>query len=194
MNDDRHPTEDTERERTGLEPDDLAPDDGEASPERARGPSEPAESGSVEDAQGADADVTSRPGVPMEAEPHRAAGAARGEIPRQRSRARHFHRAGLHGLTPVYGTAQPPYGVCGRLRGWAYRIPEHRAGHWALLLVADRLDRVESRAGALLARLARGAGAGPRTTRVLERNALPILLGVGLAGALMLRACRRRHD
>jgi len=48
--------------------------------------------------------------------------------------------------TPVFGTAQPPRGISGALRRAAYRLPEYRAGHWLLLIAADRVDVVERRA------------------------------------------------
>lgn len=44
-------------------------------------------------------------------------------------------------LTPVFGTAQPPHGLSGRLRRHAYaRYSEARAAHWLLLVAADRVD------------------------------------------------------
>jgi hypothetical protein len=43
-------------------------------------------------------------------------------------------------LTPVFGTAQPPTGMVGALRKYAYTYSEGRAAHWLLLLFADRLD------------------------------------------------------
>jgi len=43
-------------------------------------------------------------------------------------------------LTPVFGTAQPPRGVSGLLRLLAYRIPQHLARRWLLLMAADRVD------------------------------------------------------
>ena len=46
--------------------------------------------------------------------------------------------------TPVFGTAQPVRGISGALRTRAYGIPEHRARHWLLLIVADRVDVVEA--------------------------------------------------
>lgn len=46
---------------------------------------------------------------------------------------------------PVFGTAQPPRGVSGVMRRLAYRIPEHHAKHWMLLLAADRVDVVGHR-------------------------------------------------
>jgi hypothetical protein len=46
--------------------------------------------------------------------------------------------------TPVFGTAQPPRGVSGALRRRAYTIPEHHARHWVMLILADRVDVVET--------------------------------------------------
>jgi hypothetical protein len=46
-------------------------------------------------------------------------------------------------LTPVFGTAQPPSGVPGAIRRYAYRYSEGRAAHWLLLMLADRVDAVE---------------------------------------------------
>ncbi len=46
-------------------------------------------------------------------------------------------------LPSVSGTAQPLRGLSGVLRRAAYRIPEHDARHWAMLLLADRVDAVE---------------------------------------------------
>jgi len=46
-------------------------------------------------------------------------------------------------LTPVFGTAQPPSGVPGAVRRYAYRYSEGRAAHWLLLLLADRVDAWE---------------------------------------------------
>jgi hypothetical protein len=46
-------------------------------------------------------------------------------------------------LTPVFGTAQPPAGVSGVIRRYAYEYSEGRAAHWLLLLFADRVDAVE---------------------------------------------------
>jgi hypothetical protein len=43
-------------------------------------------------------------------------------------------------LTPVFGTAQPPTGLAGAIRRYAYRYSEGRAAHWLLLMFADRVD------------------------------------------------------
>jgi hypothetical protein len=64
--------------------------------------------------------------------------------PRERSIEHKF-------LTPVFGTSCPPKGISGVMRRYAYRrYSEGRAAHWLLLLVADRVDTVESRFRSLL--------------------------------------------
>jgi hypothetical protein len=48
-------------------------------------------------------------------------------------------------VTPVFGTAQPPTGLSGVVRKYAYaRFSEGRLAHWLLLVAADRIDAVES--------------------------------------------------
>jgi len=48
-------------------------------------------------------------------------------------------------LTPVFGTAQPRKGLAGAIRTYAYeRFSEGRAAHWLLLVLADRVDAIES--------------------------------------------------
>jgi hypothetical protein len=86
----------------------------------------------------------------MEAEPHPDPGAHWITPQRQPTAPTHLRRKGLHALTPVLGTAQPPRGLSGRLRWLAYRVPEHRARHWVLLMAADRVDVLEHRAGEAL--------------------------------------------
>jgi hypothetical protein len=50
-----------------------------------------------------------------------------------------------HGvLPPVFGTACPPRGVSGAIRRYAYTLSEGRSSHWLLLLLADRVDVLES--------------------------------------------------
>jgi hypothetical protein len=46
-------------------------------------------------------------------------------------------------LTPVFGTAQPPSGVSGAIRRYAYHYSEGRAAHWLLLMFADRVNAWE---------------------------------------------------
>jgi hypothetical protein len=112
-----------------------------------------------------------RPGVPMEKDPPAPFAGAHWSYPETQTPPgfRVLHRAGLDDLTPAYGTGQPLHGLSGILRRLGYRIPEHRPAHWATLMLADRVDIVESavsdslggdgRAGTVLLGLA-GAGLG----------------------------------
>lgn len=93
-----------------------------------------------------------RPGVPMETPPEPDRGAHWKTPAMQEGASEHLRRAGLDRPTPVVGTAQPPHGLSGVLRTQAYRIPEHFSRHWALLLLADRVDVLEHRMGPALAR------------------------------------------
>jgi hypothetical protein len=90
---------------------------------------------------GVDARPEQRPGVPME-RPIPPVGGSPPE--RQVTDVPIVHVAKPRGPTPVFGTAQPPHGVSGQVRRLAYRIPGHRTSHWMLLLLADRIDVVES--------------------------------------------------
>lgn len=91
-----------------------------------------------------DARPQARPGVPMEHAPRPAEGVHWEVLERQQPRGVVLKRAGLDRLTPVFGTGQPPRGLSGLLRRAAYRIPDHKASHWAVLMLADRVDVVES--------------------------------------------------
>lgn len=94
--------------------------------------------------RGVDRTAESRPGVPMEHAP-RPVGAAHWREPeRQQSKPSSFKRVGLEQMTPVYGTAVPPRGLSGLIRRLAYTAPDHHARHWVMLLLADRVDIVES--------------------------------------------------
>ncbi|MCU1496410.1 MAG: hypothetical protein JWM47_363 [Acidimicrobiales bacterium] len=93
---------------------------------------------------GADLDPKDRPSVPQERFDADLDGAHWVEPepqperwPRERS-IEHAH------LTPVFGTACPPKALSGRMRRFAYRYSEGRAAHWLILLVADRVDALES--------------------------------------------------
>jgi len=93
---------------------------------------------------GFDALETRRPGVPMELDPpHPMAGAHWGTPEHQKDPGYVLRRSDLEALTPVFGTTVPPRGLSGRIRRRAYRIAEHRTSHWFLLLLADRVDRLE---------------------------------------------------
>jgi len=93
----------------------------------------------------ADADPASRPGVPMIKPPGTSAAVGRPPLEQQQSEARVLVGVDVGKLPPVFGTAQPPRGLSGLMRRAAYRIPEHKAGRWMTLLMADRVDVWESR-------------------------------------------------
>ncbi len=87
-----------------------------------------------------------RPGVPME-QPARGAGA---EPPPQPAPEPVVKSVSVSRMPAVFGTAVPPRGLSGVMRRAAYQIPEHRARHWLLLLLADRVDVWEGRLEDLL--------------------------------------------
>ncbi len=87
-----------------------------------------------------------RPGVPRE---RRAPDpGAHWDRPEQQHDLTPLARSGLLHATPVFGTAAPPRALSGAVRRLAYRVPEHRATRWALLLAGDRLDVLEHRLAA----------------------------------------------
>jgi hypothetical protein len=54
-------------------------------------------------------------------------------------------------LTPVFGTSCPPKGLSGAIRRLSYaRYSEGRAAHWLLLMLADRVDTLESTLGSFV--------------------------------------------
>lgn len=111
-----------------------------------------------------DRDPSSRPGVPMigkvsgtvsgkvsgkvmgtpGGEPT-AAGTSGGAIPQQQSDVEVLVGVEVGRLTPIFGTTSPPRGLSGFIRRRAYRIPEHKAARWMLLMLGDRVDIQESR-------------------------------------------------
>lgn len=99
---------------------------------------------------GVDLDPSVRPAVPKEQFNPRATG-AHWEFPEAQPENYPRERSPEHAiLTPVFGTVCPPKGISGVVRRYAYRLSEGRLAHWLLLVVADRIDLVESRIGALL--------------------------------------------
>jgi hypothetical protein len=92
---------------------------------------------------GADLDPKVRPAYPKERTPPRFIAPRGGEIEHQHPTVKVFHSNERPGLTPVFGTAQPPSGVSGMLRGAAFRFSENDLRHWLMLLFADRVNVVE---------------------------------------------------
>ena len=46
-------------------------------------------------------------------------------------------------ITAVFGTPNPPSGLSGRIRRYAFKYSESSYGHWLPLLLADRVNMVE---------------------------------------------------
>ena len=94
---------------------------------------------------GVDAMPGARPGVPLRPEQPLPAPGARVDTPRQRPAQSITRRRALYLQPRVVGTRQPPGGLSGLVRRFAYRIPEHEARHWLTLMLADRIDVLEHR-------------------------------------------------
>lgn len=144
-------------------------------------------------AVGVDEPPEPRPGVPMETSPRPAEGSHWTTPPRQPARRGRLRRKGLRRLTPVFGTASPPRGVSGLIRRIAYRIPEHRARHWMLLLTADRIDVMEGVVGDVLGRSLRRRGF-ERLGRALEANparAFAVVTAASIGAVLLARRAVR---
>ena len=92
---------------------------------------------------GADLDPQARPGYPMERTPPRFTNVHWDELEAQAPTVKVFHSNERPGLTPVFGTVQPPKGVSGLIRGAAFRYSENDLRHWLMLMFADRVDVVE---------------------------------------------------
>jgi hypothetical protein len=92
---------------------------------------------------GADLDPQVRPAYPKERTPPRFIHRHWDELEHQQPSVKVFHSTERPGLTPVYGTMQPPSGVSGMIRGAAFRYSENDLRHWLMLLFADRVNVVE---------------------------------------------------
>jgi hypothetical protein len=91
--------------------------------------------------RGVDASPDARPGVPKEILPPRPLEGTHWTEPSpQPMVVPVFKTASRKSMPPVFGTGQPPHGLSGLLRKFAYTIPEHEAMHWEMLLLADRIE------------------------------------------------------
>ena len=129
---------------------------------------------------GADLDHANRPAVPME-KPLSGAESDHVKEPEQQPvTVEVLHSVERPGITPVFGTSQPPHGVSGMMRRVAFRRSENDLRHWMLLLAADRVDVIEG--------MAQDLAKSPRARKVAIGAAV-----VGL-GLLAMRASSRRRD
>lgn len=92
---------------------------------------------------GADLDRKDRPGVPMERTPPRFIDPQPGQPEQQAETVEVLVSPERPGITPVFGTAQPPSGLSGMIRRAAFKTTENDIRHWLLLLLADRVNMVE---------------------------------------------------
>jgi hypothetical protein len=92
-----------------------------------------------------DASSSRRPGVPEERDPAPVGNAHWMTPEKQRANGAVLKDAQREELSATFGTGQPPHGFSGLIRTAAYRIPDYEVRRWALLLLADRVDAVESR-------------------------------------------------
>jgi hypothetical protein len=93
----------------------------------------------------ADKNPDDRPGIPMYKPAGTSSALMRPTLDQQQTKVPVLVGVDIGELTPVFGTCQPPRGLSGLIRRAAYRIPEHKAGRWMLLLFGDRVDVWESR-------------------------------------------------
>jgi hypothetical protein len=102
---------------------------------------------------GVDMLLADRPGVPREVPSRPLPGAH--DLAQQPAGSKELTRPDLVRPTPVFSTALPPSGLSGLLRRLAYRYPDNLVRHWMLLLLADRVDAIESAVVSIGRRLVR---------------------------------------
>lgn len=98
----------------------------------------------------ADQNPLDRPGVPQEVDPPTPLANAHWLEPDQQQSEDAPVIGQGRPLTPVYSIANPPRALSGLVRRLAYRLPDYRVRRWALLVVADRIDVLESNPSRLL--------------------------------------------
>lgn len=99
---------------------------------------------------GSDMAPERRPGVPRESAAPGGTGAHWAEPERQEPKVKIHVTVEKPWLTPVFGTTCPPKGLSGAIRDVAYRLSEAKLSRWMLLILADRVDALESAVGELL--------------------------------------------
>jgi hypothetical protein len=92
---------------------------------------------------GSDLDRANRPAVPMERRPPRLPHHHAQPISPQPLHTEVLHSVERPGVTPLFGSPNPPRGLSGWLRRLAFGYSENDLRHWLVLLFADRVDVVE---------------------------------------------------
>lgn len=134
---------------------------------------------------GADLDRKDRPGVPMERTPPRFIPEPTGKVAQQEQKVEVLVSTERPGITPIFGTAQPPSGLSGIMRRAAFRWSENDMRHWLLLLAADRVNVVEGVAEDL------GKGRVPNVLAEMgikaewQHNKAGLVKKVAIAGAVV---------
>ena len=96
---------------------------------------------------GADLDPKNRPAVPRELPS--SVKTVRGDVKTwQVPHVKVFISNEQPGLTPTFGEAQPPRGLSGLIREYAYQFGEGTTRHWMTLMLANKVDVFE---GAIVA-------------------------------------------
>jgi hypothetical protein len=92
---------------------------------------------------GADLDHKNRPAYPMERTPQRYVTPHEGKLPQQPENVEILVSTERPGITPIFGTVQPPKGLSGMIRRAAFKWSENDLRRWLLLIAADRVNVVE---------------------------------------------------
>lgn len=148
---------------------------------------------------GSDLDHANRPAYPKERTPPRLDGVHWAHPEQQSQHVEILHSIERPGITPVFGSAQPPRGLSGGIRRVAFRYSENDLRHWLLLLLADRINvgegLVEDLASGHIPRLYSEMGGRAElkhNPRGAARKALTVVGVVGLA-YLCLRASKPKE-
>ena len=149
---------------------------------------------------GADLKPEHRAGVPKEKSPPNGTGAHWSEPEKQKPPGFKIYKTlGREELTPVFGATCPPKGLSGKMRDLAYGISEGQMSRWVIMLMADRVDMVESilsdvvhgRAGNPFSQMGLGIEFKERgPLQRFPRNGVAVALGLGVAGLLAARWAR----
>lgn len=93
---------------------------------------------------GVDADPTNDPTYPMKRRNNgEQAGYTWERPPQQPITIEVLHSNERPNVTAVFGTSQPPSGLSGMIRRFAFKYSESSYGHWLPLVLADRVNMVE---------------------------------------------------
>jgi hypothetical protein len=102
-------------------------------------------------------------------------------------------------ITAVFGTPNPPSGLSGKIRRYAFKFSESSYGHWLPLLLADRVNMIEG----VVDDIKRGSfpnifaelGGKAELKHNPKGLAKKVLVGLALtAGIVMLFKSRSRDD